>query len=94
MGIVIFNLVGIVIVAASFCAAFLLGKAFGFAGEGPLMIISASLIVAADLLYRLRFGKSQWFDAGHGGMLFFLPVWLFGALWFVLGILYTLGVAE
>ncbi len=94
MGIIIFNVVGIVIIAASFAVAFVLGKVLGFAGEGPLMIASGPLIAAADLVYRRRFGNSRWFTANEGGMLFFLPVWQVGLLWMVLGVLYTLGVAK
>ena len=58
--------------------------------DGPLMIIAGPLIAILDLAYRFKSKNGHWFIPHRGGSLFFLPVWTFGAFWFVLGIVYTL----
>ncbi len=89
MAVIIFNLRGIAMCAIAFGIAFAAGKAFGFSGEGPLMIIAGQILAAFDIGYRLIAKDGHMFDPSRGGSLFFLPAWCFGALWLVLGIVYT-----
>lgn len=91
---IIFNPVGLVMLVVSFGAAFLLGHTFGFSGEGPLMIAASPLVIGSDLLYRFKLGEKHWFHPNGGGMLFYLPVWIFGEFWLVLGIVYTVQKAT
>lgn len=87
---IIFNIPGILIVILSFGVAFGAGELIGFSTSGPFMVIAGPLAAVCDLVYRIKWGEGHWFHPGRGGHLFFLPVWSFGALWFVLGIVYVL----
>lgn len=91
MSFIIFNIPGIVIVAISFAIAFGVGHLTGTSAEGPLMIIAGSLAAAFDVIYRLKQSVRHWFHPSYGGSLFFLPVWIFGVLWMVLGVVYTIN---
>ena len=53
------------------------------------MIIAGPLCIAIDVIYRLRQPERRWFHPDKGGSLFFIPLWLLGIFWFVLGIVYT-----
>lgn len=53
------------------------------------MIIAGPVVALADLLYRAKRGERRWLHPHSGGNLFFVPVWVLGVLWFVLGIVYT-----
>jgi len=86
---IIFNLVGLVMLAISFGVAFLTGWIMGTTAEGPLMIVAGPLAAACDAAYRWKHSAGHWFHPDGGGSLFFLPVWTFGLLWLVLGIVYT-----
>ena len=86
---IIFNYVGIIMTAIAFAVAFGVGAIFGTEAEGPLMIIAGPLLAAMDVTYRLNTKGGHLYIPDRGGSLFFLPVWAFGAFWFVLGIVYT-----
>ena len=86
---IIFNLVGIAMVVIAFVVAFAVGAVIGTDAEGPLMIIAGPLLAAMDIGYRLKTKDGHIYIPNKGGSLFFLPVWAFGALWFILGIVYT-----
>jgi hypothetical protein len=89
MSIIIFNIPGIVITAIAFAAAFGIGHLAGTSAEGPLMIIAGPLCIIMDLLYRFKRADRRWFSPGAGGALFFIPVWILGVFWLVLGIVDT-----
>lgn len=88
---IIFNIVGIVMAAISFGIAFGVCSLLGLSGEGPLMLVGGPLAVACDALYRWKWNDSRWFHPGAGGSLFFLPLWMFGVLWLILGAIYTIN---
>lgn len=89
MGIIVFNLPGIVMAALAFGIAFGVGSLAGTQAEGPLTLIGGVLILIFDLAYRLLRKEGHWLTPNKGGSLFFLPAWAFGALWIVIGIVYT-----
>jgi hypothetical protein len=94
MTILIFNLRGIVMVAVSLAVGIGVANRAGWQGEGPAMLIAGPLTAALDGGWRVLFARPQsrwWFSSEHGGSLFWLPVWSFGALWLVLGASYTWG---
>ena len=90
MSIIIFNLPGIIMVAIAFGIAFGVGRLTGVSGEGPLMLIAAPLCMAMDLVYRFRRSERGWFHPNSGGALFFIPVWILGTIWLVLGAVYAI----
>jgi hypothetical protein len=55
-----------------------------------MMIIAGPLCAALDLAYRLRRSERVWLHPNSGGSVFFIPVWILGILWLVLGIAYTI----
>jgi hypothetical protein len=77
-------------VAIAFGIAFGIGQLTGITAEGLLMITAAPLCVAMDLIYRFRRSGRRWFHPSFGGALFVIPVWIFGVLWSVAGIVYTI----
>jgi hypothetical protein len=85
-----FNRWGFGIFIIAFAIAYGAGKLFGLSREGPMMVIGDPLVIAFDLGLRCLRADGHWFSPERGGSLLFLPVWLFGALWFFLGLLYTL----
>ncbi len=87
--VIIFNLPGILMAAVAFGIAFGIGHLVGISAEGPLMMIAGPLCAAIDLAYRHRRPDRHWFHPGFGGALFFIPVWMFGIVWLVLGVVYT-----
>ncbi len=90
MGILIFNLPGLVIIALAFAIAYGIGALTGRSEEGPLTLFGGLFVLIFDLSYRLLKANGHWFTPSRGGSLFFLPAWMLGALWIVLGIVYTL----
>jgi hypothetical protein len=74
----------------AFGIAFGIGRLAGTSAEGPLMIIAGPLCAVMDLAYRFRRPERHWSHPGFGGALFFIPVWLFGIFWTVLGVFYTI----
>ena len=88
---IIFNYAGIIIAAIGFAVAFGIGAIVGTSAEGPLMMIARPLVAILDFAYRFKSANGHWFIPHRGGSLFFLPVWVFGVLWFILGIVYAVG---
>ena len=80
---IIFNLLGI-----AFAVAMSVRAAAGIESEGATMLILGPVVLAIDLGYRLVRRDGHWFSPSRGGQLFFLPLWLFGVLWIVLGAVY------
>ncbi len=88
---IIFNYAGIIIAVIGFAVAFGIGTVVGTSAEGPLMMMAGPVIAMLDVVYRFKVPDGHWFIPHRGGSLFFLPVWAFGVLWFVLGIVYSVG---
>jgi hypothetical protein len=91
---IIFNVRALVMCAIAFAIAFGVGHVVGFSKEGPLMCVAGPLAVALDLTYRLKAQNGHLWRPGGGGSLFYLPVWGFGILWTVLGVVYTVTGAS
>jgi hypothetical protein len=86
MGILIFNIPGLIIFIAGFGIGFLLRNALGMTGEPPVMIIGGLLIIVFDLAYRLLSEDGDWLKPRQGGSLFFLPAWCLGVFWVIAAI--------
>ena len=82
---IIFNWPGILMVAIAFGIASGIGHLAGTAAEGPSMIIAGPLCAVMDLIYRVRRPGRRWLHPSFGGSLFFIPVWILGIFWSVLG---------
>jgi len=87
--VIVFNFTALIICAIAFGAGFGVTHIAGLEGEGPLMLIAGPIAALLDLVWRKRH-DDNWFRANGGGSLFWLPVWLFGLLWLVLGVVYTI----
>jgi hypothetical protein len=85
----ILNWQAAVIVAIAFGIAIGVGNLAGIMAEAQQMIIAGPLCVIMDLVYRATRPVRRWFHPDGGGALFFIPVWMFGVLWVVLGIVRT-----
>ncbi len=83
---IIFNIPALFELMISFGIAGGIGYLFGTTAEGPIMLMAGPLAIACDLVYRLKRDEGHLFHPGGGGALFFLPVWLFGVLWTIIGI--------
>lgn len=88
MGIIVFNLPGIIMIAAAFGLAFGIGSSAGWNNEGFLTSMGGAFLLAFDLAYRLLRKDGHWLKPDSGGSLFFLPAWCFGGFWFILGVVY------
>ena len=84
-----FNLPGFAIFGIAFGAAFGVCHLIGTADEGPVMMIAGPLCCVLDGSYRYWKAERSWFAPHAGGSMFFIPIWLFGIVWLVLGIIYT-----
>lgn len=87
-----FNLTGFTLFAISIGAAFGIGCLIGTTEEGPLMIIAGPIAIALDLLVRLKGEDGHWIAPGGGGALLFIPMWIIGIIWLILGVLCIIGV--
>ncbi|HEV7671402.1 MAG TPA: hypothetical protein VGS22_23025 [Thermoanaerobaculia bacterium] len=87
---IIFNFIGIGMVAIGFGVAFGIGSLLGLTAEGPLMMIAGPLLLVLDLGYRAKKQPPNWFHPRSGGHLFWLPVWIWGLIWSALGLVYVL----
>jgi hypothetical protein len=86
--IVIFNALGLAFIGIGFAVAMSIRAVAGIESEGATMLILGPVVAATDLIFRLSHRDGHWFSPRRGGQLFFLPVWMFGVLWIVLGAVY------
>ena len=84
--ILIFNGPGILMVAIALGIASGIGPLAGTSAEGPPMILAGLLGAAMDLVYRARRSGRRWLHPSFGGALCFIPVWVLGIVWLVLGV--------
>ena len=87
-----FNISGLIIFLFAFGIAIGVGHLVSVSEEGPLMLIGGPLCIATDASFRMSKPERRWFHPHAGGSFFFLPMWLFGIIWLVLGVAYTIGV--
>jgi hypothetical protein len=78
--IIIFNIIGLLMVAVGFGVAYGLTRLVGSSDEDLLVITAAAAAVACDVAYRCLHPSGHWLSPTRGGSLFFLPVWLCGLL--------------
>jgi hypothetical protein len=86
--IIIFNALGLAFIGIGFGVAMLIRSVAGVESEGGTMLVLGPIVAATDLIFRFSHRDGHWFWPKRGGQLFFLPVWMFGVLWTVLGAVY------
>jgi hypothetical protein len=59
---------------------------FGIQQEAPGIFVGGIILVAIDLGYRLKKSDSDYGTPAAGGSLFFMPAWVLGAFWIILGV--------
>ena len=84
------NAAGTVIFFGSFLAAIGVGELSGNVPKGPLTLLGGVLVTGLDLLFRLCWLKCGLWNRERGATLLFIPIWIFGLIWIVLGLIYTL----
>ena len=86
---IIFNFIGLAMVGACFAIAYVFGWVTSSTGEDVLMVIAGPLLFICDMLYRRKRTVGTegqwWYHHRRGGQLFFIPIWVFGLLWMLLG---------
>jgi hypothetical protein len=90
---IISNYLGFAMFVVAFLIALGASTAIGFHGDGPAMIIAGPLLIVFDLAYRLNSRQGHWLVPDRGGSILYVPVWCMGAVWLILGILYTVRAA-
>ncbi len=84
----IFNNLGFVIFLFSFGVSIAIEPLLGHPGDAVLTMLGGALCTALDLGYRLV-RKFALFSPRGGGWLLYLPLWLLGLFWLLLGALRT-----
>ena len=84
-----FNIVGIVMLVVAVVIGAGVREIAGATAEGPEMILMGALAILFDVTYRVRQPEGHWISPFGGGNIMFIPVWLLGASWFVVGIVYS-----
>jgi hypothetical protein len=85
------NTPGMIMFVVAFGAALGIGQLLGISKEGLLMIIASPPLIAADIIYRAKSANKRWFHPDDGGMVLFLPIWMWGIWWLILGIAYSIA---
>jgi hypothetical protein len=87
----IYNWPGLAIAALAYGVSFGICRLAGVDHhDGALMAILGPLAVALDVAYRRRWGGGDLLRGGAGGALFFVPVWVFGVVWSIIGAYYLI----
>jgi len=81
-----FNLIGFVMFLVGIGVGVGIARSVGSTGEGLPMVVGGPLLVLLDLGYRKARGGKMFGRAG--GTIIYLPVWLWGAAWAALGVVY------
>jgi hypothetical protein len=81
----IFNWIGVVCLAVGFGAMAFFSHATGIKSEPKLMLVLGPVSMVVDLAYRLLRRDRDLVSPTKGGQLFFIPIWVFGLLWIILG---------
>ena len=83
---IFFNYVGLLMLLVSFGLTFGIGSLVGLGPKGEFMMVAGPVALALDVWYRRKRGDGDWFLPTSGGSIFFAPVWLWGAVWSVMGV--------
>ncbi len=88
----IFNLIGLGMLAAGFGVAFAVQSLSGGGSDEVVLLIAAPLLFVADLAYRRRdmSGPGWWYHPRRGGHFAFIPIWILGLFWMGLGTIHLL----
>jgi hypothetical protein len=54
------------------------------------MMIAVPLCLTMDAVYRFMLSGRRWFHPSLGGAQFFIPMWILGIIWLVLGVVYAI----
>src|SRR5262245_33518510 len=81
---------GVGMLAVSIGVAFAMGQLLGVSGNVPQMLIAGPIALACDVTYRWKHPAGHWIHPSKGGSFCLVPVWVFGTLWLVLGIAYSI----
>lgn len=85
MVVVFFNLIGLGMLAVSCVTGLVVTQLLGASGNAPFMLIAGPIALACDAIYRWRHPAGHWLHPNGGGSFCFVPVWVVGMLWLVLG---------
>lgn len=84
--IVIYNMIALGWVVLGLAAGVILNLLlFGSINSDRMLFFGGPFIILADMLYRIRVGEGKWFSPNSGGHIFYIPMWIVGILWVVLG---------
>jgi len=83
--IIVFNWIGAGILLSGFAAGTLISLALHTKSGLPFTLVAGLLVVALDLLYRLKIGEGCFFHPRRGGHVFFIPAWILGCGYLVAG---------
>jgi hypothetical protein len=85
---IFFNMIGFGLVALGVLAGAFLGSAIG---GNSTMLIAGLTMAAGDLIYRSQrraaWENTSFFHPRRGGNIMFIPVWIVGAIVFVVGLI-------
>lgn len=91
---VFFNLLGLGMLVISATAGLMVVDILDASGEAPFMMTAGPIALACDVAYRWKDPTGHWLRPGGGGHLLFIPIWVFGLWWSVLGIAYAITGQE
>jgi hypothetical protein len=70
---------------ASFMTAIAISEWTGAEGEGPGTLLGGALVFLVDVVHRRRFLDCRLADFEAGTRLLYVPLWIWGVIWIVLG---------
>lgn len=76
--IIIFNFIGAGILIAGIGVGYLVTFIFGQKAAVPAVISEGLVLMALDVLYRMKTGEGSLFHPRRGGHISFIPVWIIG----------------
>jgi hypothetical protein len=76
--IIIFNFIGAGILIAGIGVGYLVTMTFGQKAAVPAVILEGLVLVALDLIYRMKREDGSLFHPRRGGHISFIPVWIIG----------------
>jgi hypothetical protein len=85
LGLIGTNLLGLLLAFAAFLPLGFLMQRFGARIEGVVTFLGGGIVFGADWIFRRKFDIL--FEEKHGARLFYLPMWIWGIIWMVVGII-------
>src|SRR5262249_48729877 len=86
---IFFNFLGLGMLALSFTAAYAVSHLLGVSGNAPFMLVSGPIAFVCDVAYRRKHPTGHWLHPTGGGSFLFVPIWVFGTLWIMIGLVYA-----